>query len=37
MPSIENIKLPPHSIETEKALLSCVFIDNETMYVLDGY
>ena len=37
MPSIEDIKLPPHSIETEKALLSCVFIDNETMYTLDGY
>lgn len=37
MPSIEDIKLPPHNIETEKALLSCIFIDNESMYTLDGY
>jgi len=37
MASLEDIKLPPHSIETEKALLSTVFIDNDVMYNLEGY
>jgi replicative DNA helicase len=37
VPNLEDIKLPPHSIETEKALLSTIFIDNEVMYNLDGY
>jgi replicative DNA helicase len=35
VPNLEDIKLPPHSIETEKALLSTVFIDNEIMYNLE--
>jgi len=37
MTTLEDIKLPPHNIETEKALLSSVFIDNEVMYTLEWY
>ena len=37
MPTLEDIKLPPHNIEAEKALLSSIFIDNETMYTAEGY
>ena len=37
MANLEDIKLPPHSIDTEKALLSSVFIDNEVMYTLEWY
>jgi len=29
---LDDIKLPPHSIETEKALLSTVFIDNDVLF-----
>jgi hypothetical protein len=35
MANLEDIKLPPHSIDTEKALLSSVFIDNEVMFNLE--
>ncbi len=37
MATLEDIKLPPHNIETEKALLSSVFIDNDVMYTLEWY
>lgn len=37
MPTLDDIKLPPHSIETEKALLSCILIDNEVMYNIESY
>lgn len=37
MATLEDIKLPPHNIETEKALLSSIFIDNEVMYNLEWY
>lgn len=33
---ISDIKLPPHNIEAEKWVLSCVFLDNDSMYILDG-
>ena len=37
MPTLEEIKLPPHNIEAERALLSSIFIDNETMYTTEWY
>ncbi len=37
MPTLDDIKLPPHSIETEKALLSSILIDNEVMYNMDSF
>ncbi len=37
MPTIEELKLPPHNIEAEKALLSSIFIDNEVIYTAEGY
>lgn len=36
MVSIDDIKLPPHHVEAEKAVLSAVLLDNEVMYILDG-
>ncbi|MBP7007153.1 hypothetical protein KBB05_00040 [Patescibacteria group bacterium] len=33
---ISDIKLPPHNIDAEKGVLSCVFLDNDCMYILDG-
>jgi len=37
MVTLDDIKLPPHNIDAEKAALGSVFIDNETMFILDGY
>lgn len=37
MVDIDAMRLPPHSSEAEKAVLSSVFIDNEVIYVLDGF
>lgn len=37
MARLDEIKLPPHNIETEKAVLSCVLIDNEAMYNIESY
>lgn len=33
---ISDIKLPPHNIEAEKWILCCVFLDNDSMYILDS-
>lgn len=33
---ISDIKLPPHNIDAEKWVLSCVFLDNDSIYILDG-
>lgn len=37
MAILDDIKLPPHSIESEKALLSSILIDNDIMYNMEGY
>lgn len=37
MVSIDDIKLPPHNIEAEKAVLGSIFLDNDILFVLDGY
>jgi len=37
MATLDDIKLPPHSIETEKALLSAIFIDNDNMFNIEWY
>ncbi len=37
MTVLENLKLPPHHIESEKALLSSIFIDNDVMYINEWY
>lgn len=36
MVSIEDIKLPPHHIEAEKATISAVFMENDILFVFDG-
>ncbi len=36
MVSIQDLKLPPHNTDAEKGVLCAVFLDNETIYVLDG-
>jgi replicative DNA helicase len=35
MSSIQDFKLPPHNLEAEKALLSCVFLDNDSMFSIE--
>ena len=37
MISIDDIKLPPHNIDAEKAVLSSVFLDNDVVFIADGY
>ena len=37
MVSIDDIKLPPHNVEAEKALLGSIFLDNEVLFIADGY
>jgi len=37
MVSLENIKLPPHNVDAEKATLCGVLMDNELMYVYDWF
>lgn len=36
MVTIEDMKLPPHHLEAEKGLLSCVLMDNEVMYIAES-
>ncbi len=35
MVSIEDIKLPPHHIEAEKAAISAIFIENDVLFIFD--
>lgn len=35
MVNIEDLKLPPHHLEAEKGVLSCVFLDPEVMYIFE--
>jgi replicative DNA helicase len=35
MATLDDIKLPPHNLDAEKALLSSIFIDNEVMYTTE--
>ena len=37
MVSLEDIKSPPHNIDAEKGSLSGVFMENELMYVYEGF
>jgi replicative DNA helicase len=37
MVSLDDIKLPPHNIDAEKAVLGSVLIENDTLFVMDGY
>ena len=37
MVSLDDIKLPPHNTEAEKAILGSIFLDNEVLFILDGY
>src|SRR5574344_1474309 len=37
MVTIDDIKLPPHNADAEKALLSSIFLDNEVLFITDGY
>lgn len=36
MVDINDIKLPPHNIEAEKAIISACLLDNETLYTFDS-
>lgn len=36
MVNLDDIKLPPHHLDAEKGVLSCVLLDNEVMYLLDS-
>lgn len=36
MVSLEDIKLPPHNLDAEKAVLGGILMDNELMYYYDG-
>lgn len=33
MVEIEDLRLPPHHLEAEKSVLSCVLLENETVYI----
>lgn len=35
MVSLDDLKLPPHHVEAEKSVLSCILLDNEVMYLLE--
>lgn len=37
MVNLEDIKLPPHSIEAERWVIGSVLIDNEVIQLLEGY
>lgn len=37
MVTINDIKLPPHHVDAEKSTISGVLLDNEMMYVYDGF
>lgn len=36
MVNLEDIKLPPHSIEAEKGIISGALLDNETMWIFEN-
>jgi replicative DNA helicase len=36
MVDLEDLKLPPHHIEAEKGILSCVLLENEVMYTTES-
>lgn len=36
MVDIADLRLPPHHLDAEKSLLSCIFLDNDVMYVLES-
>lgn len=36
MVELQDFKLPPHHFEAEKAVLSCVLLENEVMYIFEG-
>lgn len=37
MVTVDDIKLPPHNTEAEKAVLGSIFLDNQVLFMLDGY
>ncbi len=37
MVTVDDIKLPPHNGEAEKAVLGSIFLDNQVIFVYDGY
>lgn len=37
MVTVDDIKVPPHNTDAEKAVLGSVFLDNQVMYVFDSY
>jgi replicative DNA helicase len=37
MVSLDDIKLPPHNTDAEKAVLGSIFLDNDILFILDGY
>ncbi len=37
MTELPNINLPPNNVEAEKWLISCIFLDNEVLYSIDGF
>lgn len=36
MVNLDDLKLPPHHLEAEKSVLSCVLLDNEVMYLIES-
>lgn len=36
MVDIADLRLPPHHLDAEKSLLSCIFLDNDVMYVVES-
>ena len=37
MVSIDDIKLPPHNTDAEKAVIGSILLDNDVLFVCDGY
>jgi replicative DNA helicase len=36
MVDLEDLRLPPHHLEAEKSVLSCLLLDNEVLYLIEG-
>lgn len=36
MVDVDDLRLPPHHLEAEKSLLSCVLLDNEILYLIES-